>query len=502
MIINEKIKSDEHNDEILINKFRFVIAFLYALTVALFAIFRKIEGLQPFPAYGFIPNNLFLLFSVFLYFYLRKVKTLHRLFKYICVTVDMTIISASIWVGCSYPHLDPPIAYLSIWALFYSVLILLGAFRYSVKCAYFSGIYAGLLYFLVVLLRKDTLDLPYYFVLNNETLNLNFPVYNESLRVIAMMVTGWVTGMACKRRIALFNTMIESETAAAQAASKTVKQTRSMAKIIQKSTDEIFQSSKNIFSTANNQAASVQEIESTINENTQIAGDIAEKTGSVADIASRMEDDVLSGFSVLGQNVKKMEDIKNKNDDVIAGIIQLGKEINKIREIIISINDITDQTKVIAFNAALEAASAGDRGKRFSVVASEVNRLADDIAALTKQIRNQIDGIKKTSSLLIVSSEESANKIREGNSLIKKLEDIFYEIRTGAEETASQVQIITVSTKKQQKSIGQINTAIADIAEGLSNFLQSTEIATASAEGLTRMTEELGNLLNVKEEGV
>jgi methyl-accepting chemotaxis protein len=274
-----------------------------------------------------------------------------------------------------------------------------------------------------------------------------------------------------------------------------------MAKAIQKSTDEIFLSSKDIFSTANNQAASVQEIESTINENTQIAGEIAEKTGSVANIASKMEDDVIHGFSVLERNVNQMGDIKNKNDGVISGIIALGNKITKIREIIKNINTITDQTKVIAFNAALEAASAGERGKRFSVVASEVNRLADDIAALTKQIREQIEEIQNSSSALIISSEESADKITEGNNLIKELEDIFREIRSGAEITANQAQTITVSTLKQQKSIEQINFAMVDISYGLSNFLHSTEVATSSAEGLTQMIEELGILLNVKTAG-
>jgi methyl-accepting chemotaxis protein len=173
----------------------------------------------------------------------------------------------------------------------------------------------------------------------------------------------------------------------------------------------------------------------------------------------------------------------------------LGNKITKIREIVKTINTITDQTKVIAFNAALEAASAGDRGKRFSVVASEVNRLADDIASLTKQIRQQVEEIQDSSSALIISSEESADKIIEGNNLIRELEDVFREIRSGAEITANQAQTITVSTQKQQKSTEQINIAISDISGGLGNFIHSTELATSSAEGLTQMIQDLGDLL-------
>jgi len=496
--IQERLKADEQGGEKLISNIRFTLGLIYVISVPVVSLLGYLEGQDFIPWRSNIGPVTFFLYSLFLFIYVRKKERLHHAFKYICVVFDSVIISAAIWIGCTYLELVPPISFLSIQAIFYSILILAGAFRYSVRCAYFSGIFAGLCYFLVVFINRDALDLPYYFILNGKTIDVSFPLHNEFFRVVGMVLTGAVTGMASKRRLKLFNSMIESESAAAEAALKTVGQTRSMAKTIRQSTDEIFLSSKNIFSTANNQATSVQEIESTINENAQIAGEIAEKTGSVANIASKMENDVIHGFEVLGRNVNQMGDIKAKNDGVITGIIALGNKITRIREIIKTINTITDQTKVIAFNAALEAASAGDRGKRFSVVASEVNRLADDIAALTKQIREQIEEIQDSSSSLIISSEESADKIAEGNNLIKELEDIFRGIRSGAEITANQAQTITVSTQKQQKSIEQINVAIADISTGLSNFLRSTEVATASAEGLTRMIEELGILLNAK----
>ena len=493
--IVEKISRDEYEGEKLINKFRIVIASLYVLVVIVFAITREIGNLEPFPRYGFIPNSVFLLYSVILYFYLKKRETVDKNFKYMCVIFDMTIISVSIWVGCTYPEVDPPIQYLSIWALFYGILILLGAFRYSVRCAIFSGIYAGFCYLVVVIANMNALDFPYYFMMDSREIPVAFPVYNESFRILAMIVTGVITGIACKRHLALFSNMIDSEAAAADAASRTMRQTRVMAKTIRVSTDEILQSSINIFSTANSQAASIQEVESTVNENVQIAVDISEKIAGVADAASKMENNIINGFSVLERNVNQLEDIKKMNDRVINGIIALGNKITKIRDIIKSINTITDQTKVIAFNAALEAAGAGERGKRFAVVASEVNRLASDIEVLTRQMRKQVEEIQDSSTSLIVSGEESADKINEGNNLIKELEDIFRDIRSGAETTANQAQTITVSTQKQQKSSEQINVAMVDISQGLSSFIHSTEAAAASAEGLTRMIQELNVLL-------
>jgi len=499
--IKEKIKRDECYGEKLINKFRFSIALIFVISVVMVSIIRNADGYGYFPWRAHLFPAVFTLYSAVVFVYLRKKDTLSSMFKYLCVTLDMVLISAAIWTGCTYPEASPPVQFLSIQALFYIVLIMAGSFRYSVRCASFSGILAGVCYLAVVFANKNVIDLPYFFILAGREIPVRFPLYNEIFRVISMVVAGAISGIACKRHLALFNNMIESQTEAAAAASATVNKTREMAKTIQKSTDDIFLSSKDIFSTANNQAASIQEIESTIYENTQIACDISDKTSSVATIASKMENDVIHGFSVLERNVEQLEDIKKKNDGVISGIITLGNKISKIRDIVKNINTITDQTKVIAFNAALEAAGAGDRGRRFSVVANEVNRLADDIASLTRQIREQVEEIQNSSSSLVISSEESADKIIEGNNLIKELEDIFREIRSGAEITSNQAQTITIFTQKQQKSTEHINIAIADISKGLSNFIQSTRVATSSAGELTSMIQQLDEFLVKKTAG-
>ncbi|MDR0301941.1 MAG: methyl-accepting chemotaxis protein [Treponema sp.] len=243
------------------------------------------------------------------------------------------------------------------------------------------------------------------------------------------------------------------------------------------------------------QANSMKKIESTLNENAMIAAEIVEKTRSVAVIASKMEEDVLNGFTVLEKNVKKMGDIKEKNSGVINGIILLGNKVNKIRDIVRVINTITDQTKVIAFNAALEAAGAGETGKRFAVVAAEVNRLADDIAGLTRQIREQVEEIQSSSSSLIVYSEEGSDRIAEGYKLIKDLEDVFKEIRIGAEITSNQAQTITGSTRQQLKSSEQITSAISEVSHGVKLFIGAAESAALSAVTLTERAQELERFL-------
>jgi len=244
------------------------------------------------------------------------------------------------------------------------------------------------------------------------------------------------------------------------------------------------------------QDAGMDKIEKTLNENAKITAEVVDKTNSVAAIASKMEEDVLKGFSVLGKNVKKMGDIKEKNSGVINGIILLSNKVGKIRDIVRIINTITDQTKVIAFNAALEAASAGETGKRFAVVAGEVNRLAGDIDVLTRQIREQVEEILSSSTSLIVYSEEGSDRIAEGYKLIKDLEDIFREIRDGAEITSNQAQTITVFTKQELKSSEMINNAIADVSSEVKQYFESARKTASSVSALTDRTLELERFID------
>jgi len=273
---------------------------------------------------------------------------------------------------------------------------------------------------------------------------------------------------------------------------------KKLAAAVRESAGAISLSGKGSKVLGSNQAGSMEKIESTIDKNARIAAEIVDKTISVASISSKMEEDVLKGFAVLKKNVKKMEDIKEKNSGIIDGIISLSNKVNKIRDIVRVITTITDQTKVIAFNAALEAASAGETGKRFAVVAGEVNRLADDIAVLTRQIREQVEEIQSSSSSLIVYSEEGSDRIAEGYKLIKDLDDIFKEIRSGAEITSNQAQTITVSTQQQLKSSEQMSAAAAEVSQGVKHFIGAAEAAALSAGTLTERTYELERFLTVE----
>ncbi|MDR3172456.1 MAG: methyl-accepting chemotaxis protein [Treponema sp.] len=486
----DRLREEERNGEMIINYFRISLGVLCGIGIGILAFRGGYNRFNTAALRWYSGPFVLIGYSIGLFWYLRKRTHIWPLLKYVFVVLDMGIASYTVIMIALYPSLVSPAILPSFQVSCYFLFIILSGLRCSVSCEVFSGIIAAVAYGSIV------------FVFNIYQYASEGMIGNQLIRdgwwVLSLIACGIIIAIILKRYGELVNHIFAADiiSESADAAFRTVTQTKEIAGRIREATKEIAVSSKDIFTTANNQAATVEEIVSTINENTKIATDIADKTRSVATIAAKMEDDVLTGFSVLENNVKKMGDIKDKNEGVINGIVMLGQKITKIRDIVRVINTITDQTKVIAFNAALEAAGAGERGKRFAVVAEEVNRLADDIANLTKQIKEQVEEIQASSSSLIISSEEGADKIAEGYKLIKNLEDVFKDIRSGAEITSNQAQTITISTQKQRKSSEQIHLAISDISHGLNSFLHATEVATSSAEKLTNLAYQLELVLN------
>ena len=135
-----------------------------------------------------------------------------------------------------------------------------------------------------------------------------------------------------------------------------------------------------------------------------------------------------------------MTEITDANVSTISGIRELGEKISGIWEIVKIINDIADQTRIIAFNAELEASSAGDSGKNFHIVANEVRRLAAGITKSVDQIKERITEIQHSSDNLIITSESGTEKIREGLELSEKLKTFRAKLAADAEASGIDVK--------------------------------------------------------------
>lgn len=243
-------------------------------------------------------------------------------------------------------------------------------------------------------------------------------------------------------------------------------------------------------------SSSVVEISSTMEEFTSTASQIAQHSQSVVARADRTLEDTKHGASEVENLTFKIMDISTMIQSNLSEIVDLGrksKEINKIMEII---NNIANQTKLIAFNAALEAASAGEAGKRFGVVAVEIRRLADSVVESTSEIEGKITEILDSVNRLVMSSEKSAQLIQEGQEYASHTVSMLIESVDGVDETTSAARQISLSTQQQQIASSQVVLALKDIEQGVRFATDSIHQTNSVTGGLAELSEQLKTLVS------
>ena len=258
--------------------------------------------------------------------------------------------------------------------------------------------------------------------------------------------------------------------------------------------NELSEISQATASTSLEQSTGVKEILATMEDTDRQTRNIVEKIGDVTTVAEGTEKNVNAGFETLQSNLDKMTEITEANVSTISGIRELGEKIGSIWEIVKIINDIADQTRIIAFNAELEASSAGDSGKNFHIVANEVRRLAAGITNSVDQIKDKITEIQHSSDNLIITSESGTEKIREGLELSEKLKEKFNDIQSSSEITVESANQIKEIIYQQSAAFDQIVATVRQISSGIENFSTSTGTVNNTAHKLKEAANLLENL--------
>ena len=243
--------------------------------------------------------------------------------------------------------------------------------------------------------------------------------------------------------------------------------------------------------TSQDQSTSVKEIVATMQDSTALASSIGKKIEMVTTHAEKSQDAVSLGSEALENNVRELLAIKETNTLTIEGIKELNSRINSIWDIVSIINNVADQTKIIAFNAELEASSSGEAGKNFHIVATEIRRLSDNILDSIKEIREKIDDIQSASSALIVDSQKSTEQIDSGYKNVKTLESHFESIKQSSDDTASSAKDILEYVSQLESSSEQIFITLKQIAHGVESFSKSTEEISAASEKVKEIAEKL-----------
>lgn len=238
-------------------------------------------------------------------------------------------------------------------------------------------------------------------------------------------------------------------------------------------------------------SSSVAEITSTMEELSASSSEIAENSNSVVSVANETLANSRKGAEGVQNVLGRMNDIRSDNQHSLQEIIELGaksKEIGKVMEII---NTIADQTRLIAFNAALEASSAGEAGKRFSVVAAEIRRLADSVTDSTGEIEARVSEIQDSISRLVITSDKGAGVIAGGIAASAESAERLEEIVNAATETSSAAQQISLSTQQQKTASSQVVVALREIVTANAYTAKSTARIVQVGKDMSRLSAEL-----------
>lgn len=236
-------------------------------------------------------------------------------------------------------------------------------------------------------------------------------------------------------------------------------------------------------------ANSIEEITKRIidsSKNSNIASKAAEKAGQIAQEGGEVVSETINGMNRIAEVVRKSAET----------VHLLGNSSNQIGEIIQVINDIADQTNLLALNAAIEAARAGEQGRGFAVVADEVRKLAERTSKATKEIEGMINIIQKDTSEAIASMNEGTKEVEKGKKLADKSGQSLKEIIIGAQQVVNVINKVAEAGEEQSIASQQISKnidAISNITNETSGGIQ--QIAKAAQE-LSRLTDNMQDLIS------
>jgi methyl-accepting chemotaxis protein len=277
-----------------------------------------------------------------------------------------------------------------------------------------------------------------------------------------------------------------------------------------KATEQISSSMEDIAAGSEQQVKSVQETSTSMNEISKGLSLVSTKTQKVADAAGGTFAKANAGSEVISKMEEQMRFIHQHVESlghVVKGLGERSKEIGQITEVI---STIASQTNLLALNAAIEAARAGEHGKGFAVVADEVRKLAEQSADSAQQISQLIHHIQKETNEAMVSMQTVVDEVSKGLEDVNLAGDSFEQIRQSVDEVSGQiaevsqaVQQMTHGAQRIAMSIDQMAAIVKESSEQSLNISASTEEQmasmeemTSSAEALNQMAEEMQQLLN------
>ncbi len=246
------------------------------------------------------------------------------------------------------------------------------------------------------------------------------------------------------------------------------------------------------------QVTSMNEINTTISELLATSRQIAESAQRVAQISEQTTAAARSGDGTVDRANDSIGGIRHQVDLVVGHMLELGKKSQQIGAVLDIVTELAEQTNILSINATIEAAGAGESGKRFSVVADEIRKLADRVAASAKEIRILIDDIRSSVNTTVMATETGSKAVDSGSRQFGDVAILFKEIAKLVATTTEAAREIELSTKQQATAVEQVNIAIANVAQATKETEASAGQTIQTASELATTSRDLLRLVQPK----
>ncbi|HEX7338794.1 MAG TPA: methyl-accepting chemotaxis protein [Rhodanobacteraceae bacterium] len=235
---------------------------------------------------------------------------------------------------------------------------------------------------------------------------------------------------------------------------------------------------------ANEQAQQITSASSKINEMAISIDQVSKNSADSAEVAQRSVQIASNGAQIVRQTISGMDSIREQIQETSKRIKRLGESSQEIGSIVELINDIAEQTNILALNAAIQAASAGEAGRGFAVVADEVQRLAERSANATKRIETLVQTIQSDTNEAVSSMEQTTTEVVHGARLAEDAGTALGDIENVSNNLAGLIQNISTAASEQSTAATNITTTM--------NAIQ--EITSQTSLGASQTAESIGNL--------
>lgn len=238
---------------------------------------------------------------------------------------------------------------------------------------------------------------------------------------------------------------------------------------------------------AEHQAQEIVGASAAINEMAVSIDQVSSNAAESASVADRSVALAKAGSRVVQNTIGGMDTIREQIQETSKRIKRLGESSQEIGDIVSLINDISDQTNILALNAAIQASMAGDAGRGFAVVADEVQRLAERSGAATKQIEALVKTIQSDTQEAVLSMEQTTSEVVRGARLAEDAGVALEEIESVSKNLAALIQNISNAARQQASSAGHVSNTM--------NIIQ--EITSQTSAGTTATAQSIGKLAGI-----